>query len=189
MAARTPVLGCKDAILPRPFQIYFPRPNRYTSTPDQVLLPETKSLFTNVKSLFRKLKSLFRPPKCPFLIPLDIALRLAALLVLQVLQDAGIGADGEVVVLPTSEGSHAGRHAEAVQVASDVEGGLRDFLRVEVVTRIEVDGPLVGNLDVPVDVQRIQAELVGIAHPLAVDGLGAVFGDVEARAEVDGPSG
>ena len=33
----------------------------------------------------------------------------------------------------------------------------------------------------------LQAELVGIAHPLAVDGLGAVFGDVEARAEVDGP--
>ena len=107
-------------------------------------------------------------------VPLDVALRLAALVPLQVLQDAGVGADGEVVVLPAAEGRKTGGHAEAVQVARDVERGLHNFLLLEIVARVETDGPVVGYLDVArrAEVVRIA---VGITHGLAVDRLGAVF--------------
>ena len=67
------------------------------------------------------------------LIPFDVALRLAALFPFQVLQDAGVGADGKVVILPYAEGGEGGRHAEAVQVTGDVERGLYNLLRLEVV--------------------------------------------------------
>ena len=36
-------------------------------------------------------------------VPLNIALRLASLFVLQVLQDACIGTDGNIIIFPTSE--------------------------------------------------------------------------------------
>lgn len=88
-------------------------------------------------------------------IPLDVTLRLAALFPFEVLQDTGIGPNGKVVITPTAKRRQAGRHAEAVQVARNVERGLRDFLRLEVIARVEVDRPLVRNLDIPVDVQRI----------------------------------
>ena len=66
-------------------------------------------------------------------IPLDIALRLASLVPLQILQDAGRRIDLKVIILIASEGRDAGRHGEAVQVSRDVESSLRDLFRIEVI--------------------------------------------------------
>ena len=74
-----------------------------------------------------------------------------------------------------------------MQVTTDIERGLYNLLGLKIVARIEVNYPLVGQLEVAIDVQGIQADLVRIAHGALVDGLGAVFTYIEARTEVDRP--
>ena len=117
------------------------------------------------------------------LIPLDVALRLASLVPLQVLQDAGGGANRKVVVAPAAERRDAGGHVEAVQVARDGAGSLRDLFRLEVIAGVEGERPVVGNLEVArhIDVMRVP---VRIAHRVRVNRLAAVFGDVERIVQV-----
>ena len=119
-------------------------------------------------------------------IPLDVALCLATLVPLQILENAGVGADGKVVILPTPKGGKAGGHAETVQVAGDVERSLHNFFLLEVVARVETDRPVIGYLDVArcTEVMRIA---VRITHGPAVYGLGTVFRDIETVVQVDGP--
>ena len=70
-------------------------------------------------------------------IPPNIALRLTTLIPLQILQDAGSGANGEVIVLIYSKGRDAGSHGEAVKISREVESSLYHLLVLKVVTRIE----------------------------------------------------
>ena len=77
------------------------------------------------------------------LVPLYIALRLASLLILQILQDARIGTDGDIVILPPSERRKAGGEIETVEVARDGARSLRNLFHLEVVARVERERPVV----------------------------------------------
>ena len=117
-------------------------------------------------------------------IPLDVAAVAAPLVPLEgVFQHAGVGADGEVVGLVTAEHQSAA-HAEAVEVAGDVDGRHGYFLGLEVVAAGEVHVPAFGQLEVAREVE-VLCELVGIAHGLHVDWCRAVFahGDAVGHGE------
>ena len=55
----------------------------------------------------------------PILVPLNITLSLASLLILQVLQDTCVRTDCHIVVFPTSERRQTCGHTEAVQITGN----------------------------------------------------------------------
>ena len=88
---------------------------------------------------------------------------------LEVLEEAALGADGEVVALPAAEGVEAPGDGEAVEVAGDVAGGGGYLVGVEVVGGGEAEVPLVAYLEAAAGREAV-GESVGLAHVAGVDG-------------------
>ena len=95
----------------------------------------------------------------PILVPLNITLSLASLLILQVLQDTCIRTDCHIVVFPTSERRKTGRQVETMQITCDSTRGLRNFFCLKIITGIERDRPIIGDLHISI---RIDIMCVGI---------------------------
>ena len=116
------------------------------------------------------------------LIPLDITLCLTPLFPLQVLEDAGTGTDGEVVVFVHAKGRQTAGHRETVQIPTDIHGCLRNLFGFEIISRGEVECPFVGNLNVAGSIQVV-CVFIGITHGMFVDGTARILTDVERIVE------
>ena len=71
------------------------------------------------------------------LVPLDITLRLASLFILQILKNACICPDSNIIISPPSERLKTGGQVETVQITGNRTRSLCDLLCLEVVTGVE----------------------------------------------------
>ena len=86
------------------------------------------------------------------------------------MQDTCVGSDSEIIIFPLPERRQTGRHAETVQVARDIKGGLYYLLSFKIVTGIKADRPLIGKFYIAGSAQ-VMSIAIGITHRFPVDRL------------------